>query len=393
MSTSRKKIRFDRTVWRGPRFWIPMASALLIICLPSRNLWMGDGYPWLDFFTDNPEWKVMALNLGGGSWLYFIPMILYKVFGFGTAYVFGLIYFVYALLLSRIDRRYLLLFCLPIIQVFAGYIEIYAGVYALSVTTYYYHITQQRLSFVVTGVLTFFCHIVVGLPILVLVSGHLLRKREYIAAGAVMSMSAAYIFMINQIFRRESAFFALDGYYSVFSSVHLLELALLMVFLFFWTILNWEKLRRVEQLEMYPAALASLGLTAIIVPHIGMFRDWDLMSMSLLPVTFLYLASVKRLRTWVLIFLLAFTTGWMSFNHSNPQETMLSYMMIAPQYSPRFFNGNQLLKTIAVYNNQLDDKASWLRLFDAQTDRLDGDSILRDWRNQGIFVYDTIYTP
>lgn len=393
MSSSSKKDKHQSSIWQTPCFWIPLISALLILFLPSRNLWMGDGHNWLGFFIENPDWKLMALNRGGGTGLYFIPMIIYKLFGFGTAYFFGLIYFGYALLLSRIDRKYLLLFCLPIIQIYAGYIEIYAGVYALSVATYYYYLTDRRLSFVTAGVLTFFCHIVIGLPILLLVCGQLLRKREFLAAGSILSMAAAHMFMISKIFQRESAFFSLDGYYSIFSPAHLLELTLLFVGLFLWIALNWERPTRTNKLELYLAALASLGLTFIIIPHIGMFRDWDLMSMSLLPVTFLYLVSIKRIRNWVMIFLLTLSASWLSFNHANPKETMLSYMMIAPQFSPAFFGGNQLIKTIAIYNNRLKDHAARIDLFNAQIEGFDRDSLLLDWRDQGILKYEATPAP
>lgn len=343
---------------------------------------MGDGYTWLTFF-DELTWSNIALNPGGGLSLYFIPMVIYKLVGFGAGYVFGLIYFFFAIRLTLIDRKYLILFCLPILQLFAGYIEIYAPVYAMSVATYYYYLQNDVIKYTVIGGLCYLCHMVIGLPVIILVSASLLRRREYLAGGVILIMVAAHIYVVSEVFTRESALFAFSGYYSMFSSAHLTELAGLFTCLFLWMLINWQKYDGLPDPILSIAVLSALGLTLIVVPHVGMLRDWDLMSISLFPVTFLYLAGVKRVRTWVLVFMLTITTGWLAFNHSDPQTAMLDYMTVAPQYSPEFYSGHQLAKTLQVYQKILEDHAAQTQLFYTRIKGYDEEAILKLWETEG----------
>lgn len=319
-----------------------------VVLLPCRNLWMGDGYTVRSLVQTATMFDIITIR-DGGFFISPIPWLGLKAMGIGFAYLCGAVYFASVWAMSRRDAKWLILACLPIIQVFAGYWEIYAPVYAMTAVTFYCIITERYNALPLVACLLMLCHFVVAWPVACLVGLYLYHKRQPVGVAVIVICFAYVVFVVATFTRPAIGFASMFGYYGALSSAHLIEIVCLFAALFAWAVC--VKSRPVWW-TLVPATGAAL-MTCVIVPHLGMFRDWDLMSLCLLPVAFAIIYGAKTVPFKSYVIAASVTLSLIVFNADERQEIMRSYMKAAPQYSAQFMNGHVLRVTQYIYKREV----------------------------------------
>lgn len=324
---------------------------LLLIIFKSENLWMGDGYTLRSYFDTISFYDNLKID---AFWISPLSIILLYIGNIYMTYIIGLIYMIYVFRFAQIDSKYIILSVLPIVQLFAGYMEIYALVYTMSLITFYYYRIQDGKKLWIFAYLTFFSHFVIGLPVLFFVSlnSFFFRKEmNYRIVKPVIGFSvmALYVMGMMIFFDRQQSFMPLTGDYSLFSPYHIGEMVILFGVIFLWILIN-EMDGNVKNVKFRDKALSlsvilSLVMTFILCPHLGIIRDWDLMSLSIIPVSMLYLFKTSRVKLESVIIMALFTIFFLWFNSSDRQDSMTKVIKDSPQYTVEFMNGKVLYAT------------------------------------------------
>lgn len=324
------------------------------IGIMSDNLWMGDGYTIRSLFNEFSLLKMVQIP-DGFFFISPIPVIMGSIMTFSTWSIILLPIYIYIIsLMAGCDDKYKILYVLPVLQVFIGYTEIYAAVYLCSLVVYYLFMVGKNQEAYLMSVVAILCHSVMALPIVVFACMKALERRNWFVMTAIGVMYSSYIGFMYATFTRDSTLFKFTGYYSMFSVEHLVELALLALFLFGWMLFNGgsRKIRTFEVDSFAISALSAIGAVFIIVPHLGVVRDWDLLSLCCFPITMWYLSYTERLGFKAMIYPILVTGSFILFNSSPRLYEMAWIMNHSPQYNAKFMGGRVKNITEFIYNKE-----------------------------------------
>lgn len=341
----------------------------LLILFPQQNLWLGDCYTTRALYESYPFLKLLS-SPDGYFFISPIPAILgYMIGWFQLSYLFGIVYFIYAYKFYRIDPKYLILFSLPIIQQFAGYYEIYAPVYAFTLAGFYYWVKEDIGKLSLFTMLAFFGHFVIAAPLICLWGLTMLNERRYFTLSIAALCVLGYIGWSSYVFpSREVPLVAFSGEYWLFSWLHILEFVAIIVLSNIWGLFNlsrfkfegfhiinkgmWQAFCK-KKYHLFLTALFASFITFIIMPHMGMFKDWDLMSMATIPVAIFLLHNMNKINWKALVVGGLLTVSWILFNSREQPEVMLRYMKAMPQYTYDFRDGHILKITKFIWVNEM----------------------------------------
>lgn len=336
----------------------------LVIFLPDKNLWMGDGYTQRALFAQFTFYDILWLKDG-----YFLihPIAVISSFLLGlktVSYLSGLIWAYYVFKLSEIDLKWSILFVAPFIFIFAGHMEVYGPVYAsIAAFTYYWITDSPKLRKVIW--IVWFSHFVISTPFVMMYLIDKWNNKNDSYEWWIDFWGKIYVFGLYFIFMlvmpdRPSGM-ELFGVYGIISAPHILEVVLIGGYILSWLFLNVQPLKVVlKEYNLFSTpevigSIVGLGLFCTIIPHLGLFRDLDLFMMLLFPIVMLYITlSEISWKQYIIAFITTFTL--MAFNTTNPQATMASYINVMPNYGKEYMDGRVNRATQIIYINELNDR-------------------------------------
>ena len=318
-----------RAAPRGELLYLLPTAAVLFVLLRSQNLLMGDGYKRLEMMSRPLEfWPSEYGDLLVHRWLTLIfdrPELAYLITGVVCGLLFLLVVCAFAReLTSNCVARFasaLMVFGLAQSQFFFGYVESYTIVFFLAASFLYFGwkslhdsrwLKWSLVSFVFSGLFHLSgWFLLPGLIYLLLFHAQRTGNARYIIASICVgaaSLAVFIAFMLNS--KGQGVFVPLLSTelnpYSLLSSSHLVDLAnILLLGAAIPTVVSVVLLfSGVSHVAVRDHGcrfffFALLGACMILIgvdPVLGAFRDWDLLSLYGLPLSFLACLLVKQIQ-------------------------------------------------------------------------------------------------
>ena len=381
-------------------------AAILVVAafaFHTENHLMGDGYRMLSgifkenlFTTRAPLERILntliihifgITSSEGARWMFFATSVMAGILFIVSAYYF------FRLVLKDMNKvviGLLLVFTVPVIQLFLGYIENYPLLHGW-IAFFIYICTlklRQRTSSAtciavfIAGVgihVSFIVFFPVLLWVLLLSSGKMDDKRFLISAilfntiiyiaGAMPTWKSFRLFLLPFPSSKTSYFLFSPGHLADIVNVFLLTLSILgfvfalMLYLRFRKRDKWDT---TQKLLVY-LSLSGLPFICFIDPAIGALRDWDLLALASTPMIFSAVYFIlKRIPSGlrlasaalpILVVGLWHTGSWVYSNMDQKRafDLMLEPLLNDAHYSEDYYNGIRLVPFAVVLANNLKD--------------------------------------
>jgi tetratricopeptide (TPR) repeat protein len=384
-----------------PRLIVTINFTLLFFILESHIFLLGDGYAWLSNLGSGQayihKWSeplsiflIRQIQLLLGGYTYDTALTAFRFLSILSGAIF--IYNILAIIKRLTDNTYIRLISLATflfsgaILLFFGYVEFYPMVWAA--TALLINLSIQNLNkkyplwpIIILYVLSVLLHLQMlcllpGIYSLSLqnITSIKIRKIGYVlmAAGAAAGI-AGIIYLYNTHIEFEVLLLPflkprpVAPGYTFLSPIHLYDLAnlILLVFpgiailLFVWYIYGAIRAKNPTSMFLIFLSIGSLSFTLLYGAAITMARDWDIMSLGLLPPILLLLYQIARGKNFQNIRLTAAYTLVVGF-------ITISFLTVALGQNSsenrfRTFLNNRNANVWLVYADYLHDKGDFAR--------------------------------
>lgn len=315
-------------------WWLPiLIVALVIFLLPTKNYWLGDQYSLSSLLEKyNTVEKLQSIEDGA---YYISPLSWWCILVVGFkmwSLICGILYLGLVFYISReYGYKWLILLCLPLIQLFCSYVEVYSLSVVLMLLTYIFYKKEKIILTCISAALTILAHVVVGTSVVALIFPLLQKKKGNGFACIVCALLLCpVLYLMFGGFTRENALVPLFGQYSWFSTPHLIDMTFLFLLNFTWLFgirkcaLSWKE-------GIFP--VVGVTIAFLIDSHLGVVRDWDLLSVCLLPASLVLIDKMKQYNWIGAAPAIIITTLFLLFNSTNRTPEMVGIMSASPQYT------------------------------------------------------------